>query len=31
MNIAASAPHYEEWRPFLNVIDGGIRAARSSE
>jgi 5-methylcytosine-specific restriction endonuclease McrA len=31
MNVAASATHHREWRPFLSVIDGGIKAARIAE
>ena len=30
-NIAVSRVHYEEWTPFLSVIDGGSRAARFAE
>jgi hypothetical protein len=31
MNFAVSRVHYEEWTPFLSVIDGGRRAARFAE
>ncbi len=27
MNLAISKPRYDEWRPFLSIVDGGIRAA----
>jgi len=25
MNLARSHPHYEEWRPFLRIVDAGLR------
>jgi 5-methylcytosine-specific restriction endonuclease McrA len=31
MNVAVSSVHYEEWTPFLRIIDGGNRAARFAE
>ena len=26
MNLAISKPRYDEWRPFLSIVDGGLRA-----
>lgn len=31
MNVGVSSVRYEEWTPYLRIIDGGIRAARSAE
>jgi hypothetical protein len=27
MNVAASTARYDEWQPFLSIIDAGIRTA----
>jgi 5-methylcytosine-specific restriction endonuclease McrA len=31
MNLAATTSRYAEWRPFLGIIDGGVRAARFAD
>jgi 5-methylcytosine-specific restriction endonuclease McrA len=31
MNIVVLTPRYDEWRPFLGVIEGGTRAARFAD
>jgi 5-methylcytosine-specific restriction endonuclease McrA len=31
MNLASSTARYAEWRPFLGIIDGGLRAARFAD
>jgi len=31
MNLAASSARYAEWRPFLGIIDGGVRSARFAD
>jgi len=27
MNLAVAKPRYDEWRPFLSIVDGGLRTA----
>jgi 5-methylcytosine-specific restriction endonuclease McrA len=31
MNLSATTARYAEWRPFLGIIDGGMRAARFAD
>jgi len=31
MNLAAAPARYAEWRPFLGIIDGGVRSARFAD
>jgi len=31
MNLAVSSGHYEEWHPFLSIVDGGLRATRAGD
>ena len=31
MNLAVSNARYEEWRPFLSIVDEGYRAARAAD
>lgn len=31
MNVGVSSVHYEEWTPFLRIIDGGNRSTRFAE
>jgi len=31
MNLAASNRRYDEWQPFLGIIDGGARAAKFAD
>lgn len=31
MNLAIAQPRYEEWRPFLSIVDGGPRVAGATD
>jgi 5-methylcytosine-specific restriction endonuclease McrA len=31
MNLAISSTRYEEWRPFLRIVDGGLRATGTGD